>query len=890
MPNVNFTSSSIAQQDRFAQTTVSYESRNMQSIPFYPDVDHKSKFRGILALTLVCSILIGAVLGLIFGFRDVIFAAAKTGPLSALFGGESKEEASVVIPKEEVVFSLVADAPIADSLNLWSSYINTFDRSYSFVYDGNAKAIAGWDSPIIQTNTTTPPAGLEVKYSYVNSANPNSNEFDVDVHGWPVNAGTYYVYPYAVKAGDNLKYPMPYYDGVIILTIAKATPTFPGIDHPVSGTVYSGNTFGFDVIEDLPYGLTSSNVKFEYQLLRADYDNFSAWQTVSQNNMPKDAGQYRVRVTLLETANTKKVVFDQPGYIAEFEIKRAPFPSIGDNAFKDVNVTFDGGVHSIEINTNKLPKNFPLELEKFIEEGKVVYNYDGVEASAEGNKAIHAGTYWVTASFDHYNYITGPSSTFGATLTIDKKDISSVINSYKNKVINLTYTGAAFPESYFYIANNELPDSIYVDYEFAKQNSGSNQYEYGLSAGNVINAGKYKLLVNFDYKNGAYDDYTFDRSIEKTFEVKKATLKVSDIILPKPSEIGGTYTGSYFSLNKSDISFNKNGLLDSDITELKQSIVINSSKARAVDAGTHTVYFNINATSNYEKLENIPVTIQIDKASFGSKLVLSAASQQFIKKDGKLHLPTYSYSFSDDYQPKGDVVVDFLLGGSITTGVDKLGNYKINLVISDDNHIDTFTIDYTVKFNPMTIVMGIILGIVLGVIIAFFIWQSYLYIDKKSYDDFKRIRARIQHERGGARGAIVCEGRVTIINFNSEQEHRDFPWIVEPRFGRLFLTHATLEFYDSSCHDKKKRIKNYRNFLVQLKEVTGVEIRGVFFRSKLIVFAKGGRYVFYVEPNTAYLWRRDILHFRDLAHLYPMENNVVDNDYPFNYALVKGAD
>lgn len=890
MPNVNFTSSSIAQQDRFAQTTVSYESRNMQSIPFYPDVDHKSKFRGILALTLVYSILIGAVLGLIFGFRDVIFDAAKSGPLSALFGGESNEEASVVIPEEEVVFSLAADAPIADSLNLWSSYINTFNKSYSFVYDGNAKAIAGWDSPIIQTNAMTPPAGLEVKYSYVNSANPNSAEFDVDTHGWPVNAGTYYVYPYAVIAGDDLKYPMPYYDGVIILTIAKATPTFPGIDHPVSGTVYSGNTFGFDVIEDLPYGLTSSNVKFEYQLLRADYDNFSAWQTVSQNNMPKDAGQYRVRVTLLETANTKKVVFDQPGYIAEFEIKRAPFPSIGDKAFVDKTAIFNGDSHSIKIEKNRLPNNFPLELVKFIEDGKVVYNYDGVEVSAEGNKAIHAGTYWVTASIDHYNYTAGASSTFGATLTIDKKDISSIITSYKNKVINLTYTGATFSESYFYLANNELPGSIYVDYEFAvekkdRNGKGTGTYEYGLSAGNVINAGNYMVIVRLDYKSGAFDDYKFDRTIKKEFEVKKATLTSANIDIAK---INKPYTGNSIGLSKNDIEF-KN-VLQSDDTALKNAIDSKSiSAAKATDAGEYTFEIKINETENY-KSAKFEGKVTITKASFGNKLVLNTASQQFIKKDGKLHLPTYSYSFSDDYQPKGDVVVDFMLGGSITTGVDKLGNYKINLVISDDNHVDTFTIDYTVKFNPMTIVMGIILGIVLGVIIAFFIWQSYLYIDKKSYDDFKRIRARIQHERGGARGAIVCEGRVTILNFNSEQEHRDFPWIVEPRFGRLFLTHATLEFYDSSCHDKKKRIKNYRNFLVQLKEVTGVEIRGVFFRSKLIVFAKGGRYVFYVEPNTAYLWRRDILHFRDLAHLYPMENNVVDNDYPFNYALVKGAD
>jgi len=885
MPNVNFTSSSIAQQDRFAQTTVSYESRNMQSIPFYPDVDHKSKFRGILALTLVCSIIIGAVLGLLFGFRDVIFEAAKTGPLSALFGGESKEEASVVIPEEEIEFSLAADASTEECVDIWHNYIVVFDKSYSFVYDGNAKVIPNWDAPLRQTNQITPPTGLKVKYSYVNSASPNT-ELDVEAHGWPVNAGTYYVYPYAVIEGSDLKYPMQIHGGKITLTIAKATPTFPGMNLPEDRTLYDedADPFKISLKESLPYGLTEDNVSYKIELLRPGYDgDYNVVGSI------KNAGKYRVTLTINGTKNTEKVEFNQLGYVAEFEIDKAPFPSIGNQAFKDANITYDGKVQTIKINPNKLPSDFPDELKKYIEDNKVVYNYEGVEVEAENNNAVHAGTYWVTASFDHPNYTNGSSATFGATLTIAKKDLTSVINSYKNQTINLTYNGTAPSESFFHIADNIIPDSIFVDYSFAaeeiKNGKGTGEYNYGLSAGNVINAGKYKLIVNFDYKSGKFDDYIFPSEITKNFTVKKATLQMSDIVV---STVSGTYSDRYFSLSKKDISF-KN-ILDSDVKELERAININSNTARAMNAGTHTVYFSIGATSNYEGISDIPATIKISKASFGSDITINALSKQSIKKDGKLNLPVYSYEFNDGFTPDGDVVVDFFLAGNHTTGVDKLGNYKIDLVISDDNHMDTITIDYTVKFNPMTIVMGIIVGIVLGVIIAFFIWQSYLYIDKKSYDDFKRIRARIQHERGGARGAIVCEGRVTIINFNSEQEHRDFPWIVEPRFGRLFLTHATLEFYDSSCHDKKKRIKNYRNFLVQLKEVTGVEIRGVFFRSKLIVFAKGGRYVFYVEPNTAYLWRRDILHFRDLAHLYPMENNVVDNDYPFNYALVKGAD
>ena len=584
---------------------------------------------------------------------------------------------------------------------------------------------------------------------------------------------------------------------------------------------------------------------------------------------------YRITLSIKETANTKAITFNQLGYIAEFEIKKAEFPSIGNKAFKDVSKTFTGSAFTNAINANNLPSDFPQELKNYVTGNKVAYSYEGVEVAATNNQAIHAGTYRVTAAFNHYNY---EQATFGANLVINKAALTAKLDNFTK-----TYDGKPVTAADVQFGENELPDTIYVVYSYSKLDNKGNVTATGLSLGNIVNAGTYTVTAKLAYINGAYDDYTFESTITKEIKINQATLNVSDISI---SPITGTYTGKKIGLAKDDITFRN--ILESDATELKGKI--NVTSANAINAGTHIVYFSIGATTNYKALTDIPARITIKKASFGNDITINALANQSIKKDGKPSLPVYSYKFNNGFEPQGDVVVDFFIAGNHTAGVEKLGTYKIDLVISDDNHEDTRTIEYTIAFNPMTIVMGVIFGVVFGILLALLIWASFLSIDKKSYEDFKRIRARIQHERGGPRGAIVCEGRVSILNFNSEQEHRDFPWVVEPRFGRLFLTHATLEFYDSSCHDKKKRIKNYRNFLVQLKEVTGVEIRGVFFRNKLIVFAKGGRYVFYVEPNTAYLWRRDILHFRDLAHLYPMENNVVDNDYPFNYAIVKGAD
>ena len=207
MPNVNFTSSSIAQQDRFAQTTVSYESRNMQSIPFYPDVDHKAKFRGIFALTLVCAIVVGALFGLLFGFRDILFRAAASSPIVAWLDGEEAETSSVPAEEveEDVNFSLAADSEV----NPWE-YLKEFTNDipgangqmFSHVYNGSPYAIPGWNSDDIYDKEGAPEEyKIVFKVSFGSSVKVMNNDSD-----WPTNVGTYDVSIYAVdKTGKEYK-------------------------------------------------------------------------------------------------------------------------------------------------------------------------------------------------------------------------------------------------------------------------------------------------------------------------------------------------------------------------------------------------------------------------------------------------------------------------------------------------------------------------------------------------------------------------------------------------------------------------------------------------------------------------------------------------------------
>lgn len=901
MPNVNFTSSSIAQQDRFAQTTVSYESRNMQAIPFYPDVDHKAKFRGILILTLIWSVVIGAVFGLIYGYRDLIFKAAESAGASAWFGGGDNDEgesAKAPARDEEISFALASatstdDTTIEDQLDIWQYIYPYHQKNYSFIYDGTNKTFDNWDDPIIKE------AGypIEVAFSYVEldedgkPININNRTPLNTLADWPSNAGNYLVFVHATAKGKTVFSQFP-------LTIAKkAYIPFPGIDCPADGTKYTGDEFKLSVkVKDelTKLGIKDDQIKFNIQY-KSNYSQY-----YSHTDSVLNAGDYKVTLIIEETANTKRQEYTDE--TVEFTIAKANFPIDVNNEkiLPDKSKDFDGEALAYTFKEVESILHSRVHARHWVGLN-VNFAYDFIDGPREnkdlfnGRDAINHGIYTVTAYIKSNNYLDAAVT---ATLTINKAELTPFYTV--NKGASMTYD-AKYPDAsdgiYLSIKPN-MPDYIKVYYTFYKGTKvvEADKLQNGIMG--IVNSGKYMVVPTFARSANSPDNYNIPglNGVEPLspypFEVKKAKLTEENV---KIDPFTDTYTGHYFLFPEENITVK--GLCGTDdITDLDVVLgkIVDTQTGktvnRVIDAGNYEVEVIVSG-ENYEAITKVGSMV-IKKASFKGILNLNISNQS-LKKDGKNHLPTVpKYSFNNGYQPI-DFDIYFAYDGKQLSvggedGVSTLGDHKMMLVAYDKNHEISYPVTLTIQFNPMTIVMGIILGIAVGFIVALLILMSYRSLEKRSFNDFKGVRLRLQHERGGDRGAIVCEGRVMILNFNSEQEHRDFPWIVEPRFGRLFLTHATLEYYDSSCSGRNiKTYKNYRNFLVQLKEVTGVEIRGTFFRSKLIVFARGARHVFYVEPNTAYLWRRDIMHFRDLAHLYPMENNVVDNNYPFNYTLLK---
>lgn len=895
MPNVNFTSSSFAQQDRYAQTTVSYESRNMQAIPFYPDVDHKAKFRGILVLTLLCSIVIGALFGLIYGYRDVLFSAAESSGIFAWFGG-NKEEETAAVEEENIDFSLAAWT--SDSTNsiiakdaVWQ-YVYDF-KNKSDNFDGEPHALEHWDNPIIKTA----PYGIDFYFKYQKTGTSDIITADA-LDEWPTQVGTYKVSIIAVPQGGDyagVEFSFPY---DVFITIGKLPgneipfPDFTG--YPVDGTDYEyGKTYPLSIKDKTylnKYGIPEENVGWTIE-----YTPFIGNKEIKDSSKISisDAGHYKITMYVKDTYNTEPKTFNDANQVVEFTIDRAMFPNIPDSDLLKQNQTFTyspNNAKSLSIIASKLPHGINISSTGKDKVG-YIYSYEGCydencncRIVFKENKAIDHGKYRVAAKITSNNY---REKTVYANFQINKATLDSFYT--KNYGSSMVYDGKCPEDSdgIFMNIKASMPEYITINYTFYKNGSS---VKLG-SIKEIVNVGSYQVqptVVSTDPAN----NYIIPTLSKYTFTVKKAVINLDNVTVTTFTD---TYTGDRFYFPKENVVIK--GLPAGEVISIiPNSFAIdretNESTVAAVDAGKYD--FNITLSGKNYESTTVTGTVVIEKASFDGILNLKL-NNQVIKKDGKEHLPTVpKYSFIDGFEPVDFDIYFAYDGKQISLGAEggakTLGDHKMMLVAYDKNHESSYPVTLTIEFNPMSIIMGIVLGIILGIFVALFILMGYRALEKHSYQSFRGVRLRLLQERGGDRGAIVCEGRVMILNWNSEQEHRDFPWLVEPRFGRLFLTHSTLEYYDSSCSGKNiKTYKNYRNFLVQLKEVTGVEIRGLFFRSKLIVFARGARHVFYVEPNTAYLWRRDILHFRDLVHLYPMENNVVDNNYPFNYAVIKSS-
>lgn len=817
MPNINTTS--ITPQERFAQTTVSYEKRDIMALPFYEGVEHKARIRGIMTMAILIGVIVGAICGALFGLRDPIIDFIKSTPLYTAIAGNDVTEEVTPPADEEMNVSLAAD---------YDGYVNRVVLEATTVtYNGQPQQIKHGMS---QDISNLP--GFELKFFYTKDGD-STPPVSVDVAGWPSDAGTYVViaeiYMNGVPTGEDV------YN---TLTINKATIPNPGIViGDKENNVYNNVAKTLDIENGLPLDLNTTP-KFAIELSQTNAQGQSTgFKKVSEI---KNAGTYRITLTVPGNKNYETTTYPTVTYV----IEKARVPAIGE-AFVGASHVYDGTAKTIVIDPAKLPSDFPADLKDELTNGDIV-NY-----SILGGEGKNVGNYKVKAQIDSYNYT---ARTFEANLEITKADLTKYFTFNDATVI---YNGLAVPKELREIVENNFPDvvaeGIHIIYEYYKGTniSASNK----INAANIIDAGTYTAIVKFAVGPNFSD--VADQRI--TITINKADIDASGIKIKKKT---ATYTGAKISLTKEDV------------TGVPEGITVDVSKAFKIDAGSYNDVIVTLTSPNHNTLE-LKGKIQIDKAEFDSGI--TAAAKQSIAKDGKSHLPAYKGEL-----PEG-MEINFYVGSKPIEGLDKLGEYNVKIVVSDKNHEHVIPVAFSIDFNPLSIVLGIVVALPIAILAAVFTWLSYRLTEKKYAVHFYKVTRLLNRARGGARGGIICQSCSWVFDRNDEFEIRDFPWFVRPRFGRLYLTHSTLEFYDINY------IQNYKNVILQLRDVSAVEIRGIL-RGKLIVFTTNGRHEFYVEPNTAFLWRRDIIHFRNLAHHHPVENYMVDNNYPFKYEVFTDGD
>ncbi len=856
MPNLNFTSSSFAQQDRYAQTTVSYESRNMQSIPFYPGVDHKAKLRGIMALTLVVTIIVGAFVGMLYGFRDYIIDWAKSTPVYSAVA-EDEEAPPPNDDQMNIDPAALSESEISDIIDNISLYNTTV------VYDGKHHKIE-----------YSAPDGVALEFEWIKNGSSGNYQ-----HGEiPADAGEYTVRVATLSINGE-----PCYDFRIdaaVLTIEKQAVPYPGISL-LDQLGYPITTPKYDYSKEYTVVINGTlPEECSYTIVCVDSETGNEISSGTADNPPKikNAGSYSIGIEVNWDKNYKPesnwlpetVVIQKKVLIAEY---------FGTAFNKEVTGLTYGSSKissSLFFDPSNLPSNFPADLKAELEKSHTsIINY-----SESIDSKTPVGDYYISVeSLNSKNYEFSGNTVIH--VSIDKASLTGLFTSANQTT---SYSPSGVPKHLLEITKksnfpNVLNENISIEYTYYKGTTVNDKYK--INSSDIVNVGTYTIVAQM---SAAYNSNYIAPTDPIQFTLKITPVDIdTNAITMLNTTLSKVYGSS--AISPKDYIEHIDGNINGIPNYIKATVANNFATS---DVGKYEVVITLtdDKYGNYNPA-TIKTELVITQRHFEEgyyTIIAPTKDKQTVTKDGSLFLPTYNWV--DSQEKYKDAVVEFYVGGRKIDGVNRLGTYDVEIRVSDKNNVyQTCNVTFVVQFNVMTILVGILIGIVSALIIAPSIWFGIRTLDKQSFKKFARLRARILHERGGARGAIVCEGRVSIFNWNSEQEIRDFPWtIVEPRFGRLYLTHATLEYYDS---DYKK---NYRNHLIQLKDITGIEIRGVFLRNKLIIFTKGGRFIYYVEPNTAYLWRRDITHFKNLQHLYPMENNVVDNDYPFNYTVITNGD
>lgn len=351
-----------------------------------------------------------------------------------------------------------------------------------YVYDGTEKSlsVAG-----------TLPAGLSVSYS-IDSQTGNS----------AINVGEYRVTAKFSSSDPNYHLPK---DMSAKLTIEKAAPDMKGVSFPDVSVVYDKQSHGVELVGQLPNG-----VMVDYYTTKKKETDETKKEEEGRGNGAINVGEYVVTVHF--TVSDLKNYCAVAPMTANLTIKCASYPLDGVYLNSDT-VVYDGRYHTIALEGKELgvavvlPEDVSLRYTT-----KKIYHIDksAVDgAETEGNGAIDAGIYRVTAHFElkhnKSNYLPIPS--LSATLIINQANINVGNVSISNEEYD--YDG----NEHGIRLSGDIPQGVSVRYTIQKvKNADGSACEGEVKEGNgAIEAGTYKVVATLTPSNDNYymDSETF---------------------------------------------------------------------------------------------------------------------------------------------------------------------------------------------------------------------------------------------------------------------------------------------------------------------------------------------------------------------------------------------
>lgn len=398
----------------------------------------------------------------------------------------------------------------------------------------------------------------------------------------------------------------------VTVTVGKATPTLTVTDN--RSKVYDGTPFAFADGDITPSHSESVTISYSYQVEETDYEG-----------LPTNAGTYQVTVTLSESAN---YLGTSTTVTVKIDKAEAPMP----------------GTTSAQVGDT---------LSKLVPPTSTYGTWTWVE-----DKTFEkTGTYEVKAKFtpsenyknNYKEYTTTLHISVGQTVVTTTFNVSSNVYTGKEIVISV---------------NVKEGESSLADYSVTCDKAVVSGHSV-----TVTDAGTYTFTLTFtgsiEYSWNSKDGTVNGNTLTKTITIDKATNEWTTT--PSIGEettftYGTTYEATAAAtFGKVVISYYRNS------TELD---------AQPVDAGTYTVKFSVEGTSNYTGLSGeITYTIKPAKAT----LSLDTTSVTYNHRE---QTRTVTVTANNTTLTSG---TDYTVEG-ITTATDA-GNYAVKVTLKNNNYV-----------------------------------------------------------------------------------------------------------------------------------------------------------------------------------------------------------